>query len=52
MAFEAVTTYTEGMKLAAKCQKELQTAKLKIEKQTTLVQKEDKTDGSEVSTAS
>ncbi len=49
---EAVTTYTEGMKLAAKCQKELQTAKLKIEKQTTLVQKEDKTDGSEVSTAS
>lgn len=44
---EAVTLYTDGMKLAAACQEELQTAKLKIEKQTVPTAKE-AADGSEV----
>ncbi len=45
---EAVTLYTEGMQLAASCQEELQSAKLKIEKQTIPTQKEETADGSEI----
>lgn len=46
---EAVNVYTQGMQLAAACQEELQTAKLKISRQTVPIQeeREDTADGSE-----
>lgn len=45
---EAVTLYTDGMQLAAKCQAELESAKLQIEKQTILSKGEDTTDGNTI----
>lgn len=45
---EAVMLYSQGMQLAASCQEELQSAKLKITKQTVLLHPEEETeDGNE-----